>query len=265
MGGGTLNAFTPALEGSIAIVTGGTRGVGRGIAEQFTSAGARVVTCSRQPVDSPPGELHLCCDVRDPDSVRTFMAAVIDAYGRVDVLVNNAGGSPHALAAEASARFHQRITELNLLGPLLMMQEANRHMQMQPTGGCVVNISSISATRPSPGTAMYGAAKAGLDSLTRSLAVEWAPRVRVNAIDVGPVLTEQSHLHYGDEVGVAAVAATIPLQRLATPEDVGHAAVFLSSPLASYITGATLELHGGGERPAFLGAANVNHATEESS
>jgi NAD(P)-dependent dehydrogenase (short-subunit alcohol dehydrogenase family) len=119
----------------------------------------------------------------------------------------------------------------------------------------VVNVSSVSARRPSPGTAVYGAAKAGLDSLTRTLAVEWAPKVRVNAMDVGLVRTEQSHLHYGDEDGVAAVARTVPLGRLAEPRDVGDVAVFLCSPLAAYVSGACIEVHGGGERPAFLDAA----------
>jgi NAD(P)-dependent dehydrogenase (short-subunit alcohol dehydrogenase family) len=122
-------------------------------------------------------------------------------------------------------------------------------------GGVIVNVSSVSALRPSPGTAAYGAAKAGLLSLTQSLGVEWAPRVRVVAVTVGMVHTEQSHLHYGDEAGVAAVGATVPLGRLAEPEDVGDACLFLASPLARYVSGASLLLHGGGEKPAFLGAA----------
>jgi len=128
-------------------------------------------------------------------------------------------------------------------------------MQAHEAGGVIVNVSSISALRPSPGTAAYGAAKAGLDSLTRTLAVEWAPRVRVVGMNVGMVLTEQSDLHYGGPAGVEAVAATVPLGRLATPRDVGNVAAFLASPLASYVSGASLEVHGGGEAPAFLAAA----------
>ncbi len=115
----------------------------------------------------------------------------------------------------------------------------------------------MSSLRPSPGTAAYGAAKAGLDSLTRSLAVEWAPRVRINSINVGMVLTEVTDDHYGGAAGVERIAATVPLGRLATPDDVGAAAVFLASPLASYISGSSLELHGGGEAPAFLAAAEA--------
>ena len=96
-------------------------------------------------------------------------------------------------------------------------------MQQSVDGGSIVNIASVSAERPSPGTAAYGAAKAGLLNLTRTLAVEWAPKVRVNAVTAGMIRTEQSHLHYGDQAGVDAVAATVPLGRLAEPEDIGDA------------------------------------------
>jgi NAD(P)-dependent dehydrogenase (short-subunit alcohol dehydrogenase family) len=118
-------------------------------------------------------------------------------------------------------------------------------------------ISSVSGHRPSPGTAAYGAAKAGLDSLVGSLAIEWAPKVRVNSLAAGMVRTEQAHLHYGDEAALAAVGATVPLGRLAEPEEIGRCVAFLASPLASYVSGATLVVHGGGEAPAFLAAARV--------
>src|SRR6185369_15058999 len=107
-------------------------------------------------------------------------------------------------------------------------------------GGVIINIASVSGTRPSPGTAAYGAAKAGLLNLTQSLAVEWAPKVRVNAITAGIIRTEKAHMHYGDEAGVAAVAATIPLGRLGEPEDIGDVCLFLASPLAAYISGASI-------------------------
>ena len=245
-------AVTIDLSGRVVLVTGGARGVGLGITEAFVAAGAKVVTCSRSELTPPPGATHAVCDVRDPEAVR----ALVDSLDRLDVLVNNAGGAPYALAGEASPNFHAKIVELNLLAPLLLAQAANRVMQRQPEGGAIVNVSSVSALRPSPGTAAYGAAKAGLDSLTRSLAVEWAPKVRVNALDVGLVRTEQSDLHYGGDEGVTAIADTIPLGRLAAPRDIGDAAVFLASPLASYVSGSTLEVHGGGERPAFLAAAS---------
>ncbi|MFD5826281.1 SDR family oxidoreductase [Lentzea sp. NPDC060358] len=242
------------LDGAVVLVTGGVRGVGLGITRAFLSAGAQVLTCARRPAEVP-GASFARCDVRDAEQVSALVSGVVDRFGRLDVLVNNAGGAPFALADRASPRFHSKIVELNLLAPLLVAQAANAVMQTQPAGGAIVNVSSISGRRPSPGTAAYGAAKAGLDSLTASLAVEWAPRVRVNALAVGMVRTEQSHLHYGSEAGIEAVARTVPLGRLASPDEVGACAVFLASPLASYVTGATLVVHGGGETPAFLTAA----------
>jgi len=249
------------LEGRVVLVTGGAKGVGRGITEAFLDAGATVVIASRSEAASPAQ--HLVCDVRDPVAVEALVSGIVEQHGRLDVLVNNAGGAPYALAADASPRFHAKITELNLLAPLLVSQAANAVMQGQPEGGAIVNVSSVSAVRPSPGTAAYGAAKAGLDSLTRSLAVEWAPKVRVNSMDVGMVLTEQSELHYGDAEGVERVGRTVPLGRMATPRDIGNVAVFLASPLSSYVTGATLPVHGGGEVPAFLAAVSTSSTSEE--
>lgn len=251
------------LSGRVVLVTGGTRGVGLGITHAFLAAGATVVTCSRSEVDDAPGHAHHACDVRSADAVRDLVARIVADHGSLDVLVNNAGGAPYALAAEASPNFHAKVTELNLLAPLLMSQAANAVMQRQSEGGAIVNVSSVSALRASPGTAVYGAAKAGLDSLTRSLAVEWAPKVRLNSLDVGPVLTEQPELHYGSAEGARAAAATVPLGRLATPNDVGNMAVFLASPLASFVTGASIEVHGGGETPAFLSAVQAATTHEE--
>lgn len=238
------------LTGRVALVTGGTRGVGAGITRVLREAGATVVTCSRTEVTGDP--MHLVCDVRSPEAVAELVDGIVSRFGRFDVLVNNAGGAPSAPAASASPRLHAKVVELNLLAPLLLSQAA---FQAMTDGGAIVNISSVSALRPSPGTAAYGAAKAGLDSLTRTLAVEWGPKVRVNAINVGMVRTENTADHYGGDAGVDAVARTVPLGRLAMPDDVGRAVAFLASPLASYISGSTIELHGGGEAPAFLAAA----------
>jgi NAD(P)-dependent dehydrogenase (short-subunit alcohol dehydrogenase family) len=247
-----------ALRGSIALVTGGGKGVGAGISRALCAAGATVVACGRHAPDDPPAEVEFeVCDVRDPEQVQALVDTIVARHGRLDVLVNNAGGAPRADAAMASPRLHERIVELNLLAPLLVAQAANAVMQEQDTGGAIVMVSSVSGRRPSPGTAAYGAAKAGLDNLVGTLAVEWAPKVRVNSVVAGLVRTEQAHLHYGDEAGVAAVGATVPLGRLAEPEEIGRCVAFLASPLASYVTGAALLAHGGGERPAFLAAANV--------
>ncbi|MDV8002492.1 SDR family oxidoreductase [Rhodococcus sp. IEGM 1408] len=255
------------LSGKVVLVTGGVRGVGAGISRVFRECGAVVVTCARRPADQGSDvadlEFHPV-DLRDPEAVRAMVDAIVSKHGRLDVVVNNAGGAPFALAADASANFHAKIVALNLLSALTVSQEAHRVMTAAgsaggATGGAIVNISSVSGHRPSPGTASYGAAKAGIDSLTQSLAVEWAPAVRINSVVVGPVKTELAEMHYGDSDGVAAVDATIPMGRMADPRDVGQAAAFLASPLAAYITGAELLVHGGGEKPAFLSASTAEN------
>ncbi len=248
------------MTGKVAIVTGGGRGVGRGITTRLLEAGAEVVICGRNEPESLPAvegraAVFTAADVREPEQIDRVIELVTGRFGRLDLLVNNAGGAPPADAATASPRFSEAIIRLNLIAPLVFAQKANAWMQTQEDGGCILNISSVSALRPSPGTAAYGAAKAGLLSLTTSLAVEWAPKVRVNAIVAGLIRTEQASLHYGNEAGIAAVAATIPLGRMGEPADVGDACLFLASKLASYVSGAALLVHGGGERPAFLGAA----------
>ncbi|KAB2346862.1 SDR family oxidoreductase [Actinomadura rudentiformis] len=247
------------LTGRLAVVTGGVRGVGLGISRALLDAGAEVVAVARREPESLPSASgrtarFASLDVRDPAAAEAFF----DGLERVDVLVNNAGGTPFLPVAEGEVRTHTKIIELNLTSALIMSRAANARMQAQDGGGSIIMISSVSGVRPSPGTAAYGAAKAGLDNLATSLAVEWAPRVRVNSLTLGMVRTEQSHLHYGDEDGIAAVAGTVPLGRLADPYDIGAACAFLASDLAGYISGSALLLHGGGERPAFLDAANVN-------
>ncbi|WP_182376458.1 SDR family oxidoreductase [Nocardioides sp. WS12] len=240
------------LAGRVALVTGGAKGIGRGITEVLLEAGATVVTCGRSEATPPVGATHRICDVRDPESVDALVAGIAEEFGRLDVVVNNAGGAPYALAAEASPRFHDKIIGLNLMSALLVSQAANRVMQDQPTGGSIINISSVSGLRPSPGTAAYGAAKAGLDSLTTSLAQEWGPKVRVNAIDVGLVRTPDTADHYGGDETVVLIERTIPLGRMADVAEIGRVAAFLASDLSSYVSGAQLACHGGGEQPVFL-------------
>ncbi len=238
-------------------MTGGVRGVGKGISAVFAAQGATVVTCARRPGDDSPYEFH-SCDVRDDDSVAALIDTVASRHGRLDVVVNNAGGSPYVLAAESSAKFNTKIVELNMLGPLSVSIHANAVMQQQPQGGSIVNVASVSGRRPTPGTVAYGAAKAGLESITSTLAVEWAPKVRVNSVVVGMVETEQSELFYGDAESIAAICENVPLGRLARPDDVGWAAAFLSSDVASYISGASLEVHGGGEPPHYLSTTQAD-------
>ena len=265
------------FDGRCVIVTGGAKGIGKGITEAFLAAGADVVVCGRTEPDArdlPTAigadgtarqAVFVTADVRDPDQAAALIAAAVDRFGRLDVLINNAGGSPHVDAATASPRFSTSIVALNLLAPLHCAQAANVVMQGQSSGGCIVNIASVSGLRPSPGTAAYGAAKAGLISLSQSLAVEWAPLVRVNALSAGLVATESADDHYGGPAGTAAVAATVPQGRFGTPYDIAGICLFLASPLAAYVTGANVVAHGGGERPAFLEAVErVQAGTDHS-
>ncbi|MEV8527087.1 SDR family oxidoreductase [Streptomyces sp. NPDC052000] len=249
------------LAGKAVVVTGGTRGVGAGIAKAFLDAGADVIVCARRPpeaaVESGGRKAEFRpLDLRDAEAVRDFFEAVAADHGHLDALVNNAGGTPYRLLGEGEAERHARVIALNLTAPLTASLAARPYLAA--AHGSIVMIGSVSGARPSPGTAAYGAAKAGLENLARSMAVEWAPGVRVNTLVLGMVRTELSELHYGDARGVAAVGRTVPLGRLAEPQEVGAAAVFLTGARASYISGASLLVHGGGERPAFLDAANVN-------
>ena len=248
--------------GRAVLITGGSAGIGRRLAERFLAAGADVMICSRSVPESLPAHAgrtaaHIVADVRDAESVARLVEGAVTQLGRLDVLINNAGGSPYALAADASPRFLDKIIQLNLTAPLLLAQRANAVMQAQEGGGVILNVTSVSGTRPSPGTAAYGAAKAGLINLTATLAVEWAPKVRLCAITAGLIRTEKAHMHYGSERGIAAAAATVPLGRLGVPDDVANAALFLSSSMASYVTGTHLVVHGGGEQPAFLTAVQA--------
>jgi NAD(P)-dependent dehydrogenase (short-subunit alcohol dehydrogenase family) len=245
------------------VITGGTRGIGAGIARAFLRAGADVLVCGRTPPADdeqlPEADGHRAgffpADVRDPDQAGRLIAAATDRFGRLDVLICNAGGSPEAAAATASPRYHTKIIELNLLAPLHCSQAANAVMQDQGDGGSIVMIGSVSGTRPSPGTAAYGAAKAGLHHLVRTLAIEWAPKVRVNTVIPGFVAEDVPSGHYGGADAAAAIARSVPLQRMATPADVAAACLFLASADAAYVSGAELLVHGGGEPPGFLAVA----------
>jgi NAD(P)-dependent dehydrogenase (short-subunit alcohol dehydrogenase family) len=236
------------------VVTGGTKGIGRAIAEMFLAAGAQVLVCGRnEPADLPSSAGRTAqfvpADVRAADQAAGLVQAAVDRFGRLDVLVNNAGGSPDADAATVSPRFVEKIVALNLLAPFYVAQAANGVMQEQESGGAIINIGSVSAHDPQPGTAAYSAAKAGLLVLSRALALEWAPKVRVNHITTGLIRTEAAASVYGADGG-AAVAAVIPMQRMAVPDDIARTCLYLAGDLASYVTGADIAVHGGGELPA---------------
>ncbi|MBP1325998.1 NAD(P)-dependent dehydrogenase (short-subunit alcohol dehydrogenase family) [Leucobacter exalbidus] len=246
--------LTIDMTGQVVLITGGTQGVGAATARKFTEAGAHVEVCGRTTPE--PGAVpwsFTALDVRRADQVEAWVAEVLERRGRIDIVVNNAGGSPFGRFEEGSPRYYSAITELNFLSATYLARAA--YPALKEARGSVINITSISARRPSPGTAIYGAAKAALENLTGSLGAEWAPDVRVNAISCGLIATDSALSHYGDEEQMQRVAATIPRGQLASPEEIANAVLLLASPLAGHITGATLDVDGGGEWPSFLGAS----------
>ena len=213
--------------------------------------------CARKEPDALPSAggreaFFVGGDLRNFDEVTAIIDAVVEHFGHLDIVVNNAGGAPPIDSATASPRFSTSVIALNLLAPLFVTQEANRIMQDQPNGGLVLNISSLCGMRPSPTTAAYGAAKAGLLNLTESLSMEFAPKVRVNCVTAGALETEELHERFGGDTYFDAVRATVPLGRMGNPDDVANACLFLASDQATFITGSNLVVHGGGDHPPLM-------------
>lgn len=266
------------LDGKVAIVTGTSRGVGVGIAHELLRAGATVIGCSRSSLDALPGtednpqwsarSAQMVCDQGDYHAIDAFVQQVVDTYGRIDILVNNAGGTvptPHAEDVpalvqrlqgtprsdddfERTALFHAFAVQMNLISPLWFAIRAYRQMQTQDGTGCIINISS-GAGHPagSPTLVSYGAAKSGLNHLTRSLAEEWGPNVRVNCVALGPTITEnfRSFVLPQDDPTGQTYFANVPLRRGGQPAEVGRTCVFLASGAADFINGTTIEIDGG--------------------
>jgi len=241
------------LSGKVALVTGGTRGLGRAIASALVEQGCAVMVTARNAPDRlDQGITFHQSDIRDPEAVKALVDATVSNLGGIDILVNNAGGSPESEAATASTRFADAIMGLNLMAPYYLSRACHGHLKKSDDGS-IINIGSVAGLRPAPGTAIYGAAKAGLMSLTQSLAQEWGKDgIRVNGIIVGLAETENSEATYGDADAQAAVAASLPLGRMCRGEDVANAVCYLASPGAAYISGARLNVDGGGEKPHFL-------------
>jgi NAD(P)-dependent dehydrogenase (short-subunit alcohol dehydrogenase family) len=266
------------LDGKVAIVTGTSRGVGVGIARKLLEAGASVAGCSRRPLDALPAaegipgalerSVQWVCDQSDWASIDEFVGRVVDHFGRLDILVNNAGGTlpiphvedvPELLAKisgtpvgqspfERTALFHAYAVQNNLIGPLWFAIRAYRAMEQQDGTGSIINISS-GASHPagSPTLVSYGAAKSGLNHLTRSLAEEWGPKARVNCLVLGATMTEnfQSFVLPEDDPDGKKYFQAVPLGRAGTPDEVGATCVFLCSGEADYINGTTIEIDGG--------------------
>lgn len=245
-----LDAFS--LQGKVAIITGSGRGIGKGIALTFAEAGADVVcvditlpgaeAVAAEARSSGRKALAVACDVTDSQQVESMVVRTIHEAGHIDVLVNNAGGATYCPAMEYSDKRWDGVVRLNLTAAFLCSRTVAKHMLEQKSGS-IINISSGNSQLPAPGMVAYAAAKAGINSMTKTLAWELAPHVRVNCILPGAIETEGSGtvlLPVKDKL----VAGT-PRKRLGTPRDIALAAIFLASPASDFITGRKIEVDGG--------------------
>ena len=248
------------LTDRVAVVTGAGQGIGRGIALGFAEAGADVVVAARTASDldevvagiEARGRRGLAVptDVMDADARAALVAAAVAAFGRLDVLVNNAGGSGPRPALATSERYFETALKFNATVPFLLSTLAAQAMVDTAGSGSIVNISSRSADMTMTAMAAYGAGKAALNRMTQDLAAELAPLVRVNAIGVGGVATRGLEVVLTDDDLRATYEANTPMRRAGTPEDIANAALFLASPASSWVTGKIFHVDGGVERPA---------------
>jgi NAD(P)-dependent dehydrogenase (short-subunit alcohol dehydrogenase family) len=240
------------LEGKVALVTGGARGIGLATARAFAREGARVVIAdlnadgAKEAAASLGQEaLGLSVDVADPASVTTMIAAIIKAQGRIDVLFNNAGIGANTPFLETRLEDWNRILGVNLTGAFLVAQGCAREMVRLGEGGKIVNVASLSGQRGANGRAAYGSAKAGLELLTKVMAVELAEHgINVNNVVPGAIETDIAKIMH-DQATRAAYGRLIPMTRYGTPEEIADAVVFLCSDEARYVHGHTLNVDGG--------------------
>jgi 7-alpha-hydroxysteroid dehydrogenase len=248
------------LDGKVAVVSGGGQGIGRGIAVGFAEAGADVVVAARTAADveAVAAEVRtlgrravaVTADVMQSGDLQRLVDAAVDELGRIDVLVNNAGGTPPRPAMATSEAFFETALRFNVTSPFLLTKLAAQAMVDTAGSGSVVNISSRSADMVQTAFVAYGAGKAALNMLTRNLAAELAPLVRVNAIGVGGVATKALEMVLTDDALRARFEAGTPMRRPGAPEDIACAALYLASDASSWVTGKVFQVDGGTEAPS---------------
>lgn len=242
------------LSGRVALVTGGSRGLGRQMALAFAAHGADVAIASRklEQCDATAQEIEalgrralpIACHVGKWDQLDTLVDTVYGYFGQLDILVNNAGMSPlYESLDQISEELFDKVIGVNLKGPFRLSALVGKRMAAG-NGGSLINITSTGAVTPSPGAEPYGAAKAGLNAITRSFAHAYAPKVRVNAIMAGPFLTDISKA-WDMERFTALAKEAIPLQRGGDPEEIVGAALYLASDASTYTTGSIITVDGG--------------------
>jgi NAD(P)-dependent dehydrogenase (short-subunit alcohol dehydrogenase family) len=246
---GVLDRFR--LDGRVAIVTGGSRGLGRVMAQALAEAGASVALTARTAESAGaaakgiPGAIGLAVDVTKPADVEAMVARTLDAFGRVDVLVNNAGINIRGPIEELPESAWDDVIDTNLKGPWLCCRAVAAHFKRQKSGR-VVNVSSMLGEVSLPDRTPYASSKGGLTLMTKTLALEWAPHgITVNALCPGPFKTEINTVLLNDPAVRAAWQARIPIGRWGEPDELGPAVVFLASDASSFMTGATLFIDGG--------------------
>jgi gluconate 5-dehydrogenase len=245
-----MNDALFSVQGQVVLVSGASRGIGRGLAEGFAKRGATVVITGREKATLEAAAKEMgahaeVCDVADAKSIEKLVAAVYEKHGRVDTLLNVAGVNRRMKAERLTEADYDFIVDINLKGPFLLSLAVGKR-QLERKKGNQINITSLNNDRPLRGVMPYAVSKAGLEQMTRALAMEWGPRgIRVNAIAPGFILTDLTNKLWAQPVMQEWAMANTPLQRLGRPDDLVGAALFLASDASSFMTGQTVYVDGG--------------------